>query len=207
MDKIKVLLIDDDNDWLESLKLFLSSFDYIEVTGTVRNSEELEEFKSHPNNVDIIILDNQFNNDISLGIYITAELSQYNNKIIILSSLDDEKTILDSFTAGAANYILKAQYRQIPYIIKLMANKNSPIEILANNFAKQQEEKMLNTLTLSEKEILALIQDGHSQTEIAEILCKSKGTLRCQINKIIKKMGVKSSKEAARKVSLRGFYK
>ena len=207
MDRIKVLLIDDDNDWLESLKLFLSNFDYIEVTQTVRNREELAKFKSQPNNVDIIILDNQFNNDLSLGICITAELAQYNNKIIVLSSLDDEKTVLDSFTAGASTYILKSQYRQIPYIIKLMATKNSPIEILANNFAKQQEEKMLSTLTSSEKEILALIQDGHSQTEIADILCKSKGTLRCQINKIIKKMGVKSSKEAVKKVSLRGFYK
>lgn len=207
MDKIKVLLIDDDIDWLKSLRLFLSNFDYIEVTGTLSNSEELERFKDQLNDVDIVLLDIQLNEDMSSGIYIAAQLAEYNTKIIILSSFDDEKTILDSFTAGAVNYIPKAEYRQIPYVIKQMATKNPPIEVLANSFAKQQEEKILSSLTSSEKEVLKLIQEGYSQTKISQILCKSKGTIRCQINKIIKKLDVKSSKEAVKKVSLRGFYK
>lgn len=207
MDKIKVLLIDDDKNWLESLKLYLNSFDYIEVAGTVSNSEELEIFKVQLNDVHIILIDIQLNNDMGSGIYIASELSKYNSKIIMVTSVDDEKTILDSFAAGAVNYILKSEYRQIPYIIKLMTTKNFPIEILANNYVKQQEEKMISSLTYSEKEVLKLIKDGYSQAEISYILCKSKGTIKCQINKILKKLGVKSSKEAIKKVSLRGLHK
>lgn len=209
MCKIKIAILDDDIDWIESIKLYLNSCEDISIVGTAVNRQDLIELLQERKDIDIVLLDIILNQNKYDGIYIAAEiLHLYENlKIIMLTCLNEEKSIIDSFTAGAINYVLKTDYKQIPYTIRTVFNRCCPTEILAKSFAKQQEEKMLDILTKSEREIINLIQQGYTQSKIAKILYKSQGTLRCQINKIIKKFGVSSSKEAVEKITMRGFYK
>ena len=58
-------------------------------------------------------------------------------------------------------------------------------------------EKFKRMLTPSEVQLLSMIHDGYSQTQIAEKSFLSVRTVKNHVNNILRKLGGKSSKEAA----------
>jgi hypothetical protein len=60
----------------------------------------------------------------------TAGITRY----ILKSSLHDEKIIMDSFAAGAVNYIEKNNFREIPSLIRSVHCHTSPVEILLQDY-------------------------------------------------------------------------
>ena len=64
-----------------------------------------------------------------------------------------------------------------------------------------KRKDLINKLSKSEKELLFYIEKGYTKRRIAKALYKTHGTVKCQVNKILKKLDVKSSKEAVRKVN------
>ncbi|MFZ5987769.1 MAG: response regulator [Bacillota bacterium] len=196
MHKIKVMIIDDDLDWIETMRGFLDNYDEISIIATANNRTDAVELVKTLD-IDIVLLDVNFKGK-NEGMCIASDIHRLKNqtKIIMLTCMDQEEIILNSFLMGVSNYIYKTNYRQVPYIIRDMYNNVSPIEILARKYFNQQKEKQLEVLTRTEKEIFKLIESGYTQSQIARLQFKTKGTLRSQVNKIIKKLGVRNSKEA-----------
>jgi CheY-like chemotaxis protein len=65
--------------------------------------------------VDIILMDINLSENNMDGYMPAAEISQTKIvKIIMLTSIESEEVIRNSFTAGAVNYILKSNYTEIP---------------------------------------------------------------------------------------------
>ncbi|KNY26887.1 helix-turn-helix transcriptional regulator [Pseudobacteroides cellulosolvens] len=60
-------------------------------------------------------------------------------------------------------------------------------------------------LSDAEKEVYVLIEKGHSRADLQKILVKSENTIKKQIKGIFKKLGVKNSQEAVRKVKRKGL--
>ena len=73
----------------------------------------------------------------------------------------------------------------------------SAAAVLRKEFLRMKQQENENLLTPAEKEVLKLIDKGNTQSEIEEILFITKRTIKNHVNKILKKVGVKSSKEAA----------
>lgn len=59
-----------------------------------------------------------------------------------------------------------------------------------------KEKLFLKQFTKSEKEVFALALDGHSASEMQEILFKEKATIKMQRRSILQKLNVSSMKEA-----------
>jgi DNA-binding NarL/FixJ family response regulator len=75
------------------------------------------------------------NGIIDAGIYIVLEILQIKQiKIIMLTSLSDEKTIKDAFTAGAIDYIPKDNFNDLPYSLRRANNRFIPSEVLLKQF-------------------------------------------------------------------------
>jgi DNA-binding NarL/FixJ family response regulator len=206
VEKIKVLLVEDELNWQTVMKGLLRNEIDIIIVGTAMNRETAIKAVKE-NEIDVILMDINLSGNKCDGIYIAAEISQFSTaKIIMLTSLNEEEIIIDSFKAGAVNFILKEKYKEIPAIIRSTYNATTPMELLLKDYLRLKKEEQLKELTNAEKEIFGLIEEGYTQKQIQDKLYKSESTLKSQISQVLKKLGVKSSKEAVKKVKTRGLF-
>jgi NarL family two-component system response regulator LiaR len=156
--------------------------------------------------IDLILMDINLNGNDTEGVIAAMEILQFSEaKIVMLSGIEDESTIIDSFTAGAVHYVLKENYLEIPSIIRLLNKNQIPFKLLIKEFSRLKKEEQLHELSYPEKEIFNLIEQGYTQTEIARMLYKTQNTIKTQIKSILKKLAVKNTKEAVRKIKLKGI--
>lgn len=207
MDTIKVVIVDDDLNWLKEMKKFLEKEKDIEVTGTAANSEDAVKL-AVDTNVDVILMDINLTENKYDGIYTALEINELKKaKIIMLTSMGEEEVIADSFKAGAVNFIKKDSYRDIPGAIRATFLDSSPIEVILKDYVRLKENEQLEILSSAEKDIFLLMKDGYSQSQIGGKLFKSTSTIKKQVGSILEKLGVSNSKGAIWKVKMKGLQK
>ena len=170
--------------------------------------EKLKSFKN--NSIDIIIM------DLGLpkmnGIDATKQIKSLNKdvKIVMLTSHNDEKEVLNSLKAGANAYCSKEINPQrlvqvvqsvadgaawfdpsVAHIV-LKASANTPSFDTENN-SKDYD------LTTREAQILKLMTEGYSNMEIAQMLVISINTTKAHVANILQKLEVDDRLQAALK--------
>lgn len=208
MAPIRLILVEDDPDWVTAMSAFLGREPDFVLTGTAANAADAIEL-AQTADFDVVLMDIHLSGDRLDGIYAAADIAELRPqaKIIMLTSLQDESIIRDSFTAGAIHYVPKSDYRQLPQAIRSAYHHAYPMEVLLKEFARLKREEQLKPLTPAEREVLELIGQGYTQAQIERKLYKSESTIKNQVNKILKKLGVKSSKEAVQKVRRKGLFR
>jgi NarL family two-component system response regulator LiaR len=202
---IKVLLVEDDPDWIKAMTSFLNHEKDILVVGAAMQSEEAIRLAGTLA-FDVVLMDIQLTVGGMEGIYVAAEINDIHPaKIIMLTSVGDESVMTQAFTAGAVNYIEKTRFKDIPHAIREAHRHPSAMEALLKEFARLKREEQLKELTPAEREVFELIEIGYTQPQMERKLHKTESTLKNQVNKILKKLGAKSSKEAVEKVRRRGL--
>jgi DNA-binding NarL/FixJ family response regulator len=205
MEKIRVLIADDQSLFLESLSTFLQNYaEDIEVVGLAKNgSEALEQAaKLRP---DIVLMDVHM--PVMDGVEATGRLieSQPGVKIIILSTYDEDEYVRKALRLGAAGYLLKdispteliASIRALksgavqisPQIVaklmqSLLAEEASPVSELAEKL------EWFDSLTRREREIFTLIATGYDNPQIAAQLHIAEHTVRNHVSTIYSKLEV-----------------
>ncbi|MGG1659001.1 response regulator [Brevibacillus sp. NRS-1366] len=212
MDSIAVFIVEDDPVWRKGLVDYLNKQPDIAVVGEAGTKDEaIERFL--PAKADVVLMDINLTENNLDGIETAIALIelQADCKIIMLTSLTDENVIVESFSAGAVNYISKSSFKEIPDAIRAAHNRQSAIHptaaaALRNEFLRMKNEENQKLLSPAEKDILQLIHQGQTQTQIEQTLHITKRTIKNHINRILKKMGVKTSKEAAAKASQKKLF-
>lgn len=204
MEKIKVFLVEDDPDWVITMTYLLNSQKGIEVKVTASNREEALS-KAFVEKYDVVLMDINLSENKYDGIFTAADiLSKKKVKIIMLTSLDSDDIIVDSFKAGAIDYVLKSNFKSIPHIIRSAYTRRLPIEVLLEDYYRLSHEEILKDLTPSEREVFELKKQGLTTKEIAEKLNKTERTLKNQSGVILKKLSVRNFKDAIDKVLQKG---
>ena len=191
------------------LKTTFEGVDYVETIYEADSAETAIDVFNN-NNIDIIIMDLGLPN--MNGIEATRQIRSSNKdvKIIILTSHNDEKEVLNSLKAGANAYCSKEINPQrliqvvqsvadgaawfdpsIAHIV-LKASSNSPTFDTENN-SKDYD------LTAREAQILKLMTEGYSNMEIAQILVISINTTKAHVANILQKLEVDDRLQAALK--------
>ncbi len=198
-EKIRVFIVEDDIDWQKGLVSILNNEEDIIIVGATDN--EVDAINLIKNlGIDIILMDISLNNKLQQGIYLTSEIKELTNaKIIMLTSFDDQETIIRAFSAGASNYIVKSSFEKIANAIRETNNCIMPIETLAKNYADLKKEIYLKDLSPSERDLYNYYEKGHKLNEISKITKKSMSTLRNQVKSILSKLGAKNLKQAQKK--------
>ncbi|WP_421617380.1 response regulator [Brevibacillus sp. TJ4] len=212
MKTIAVFLVEDDPVWRKGLIDYLNKEPDIRVTGEAASKEEaIERFAQSA--ADVVLMDINLTDNNLDGIDTAISLLQDHPDctIIMLTSLTDEDVIVESFSAGAVNYISKSSFKEIPDAIRAAHTRQSAIhptaaQALRNEFLRLKNDEYQKLLSPAEKDILRLIHEGQTQTQIERSLHITKRTIKNHINRILKKMGVKSSKEAAAKARQRKLF-
>jgi len=127
-------------------------------------------------------------------------------KVLVLTTYDDDEWVFDAIKAGASGYLLKDTPRdEVVKAIRGTATGKTFLDpsiagkVLKQASTHQTQPASLITgkLTEREKEILRLIARGLSNTDIADRLFLSEGTVRNHVSAILAKLGVSDRTQAA----------
>jgi DNA-binding NarL/FixJ family response regulator len=198
-DKITIIVADDHRIFRKGLKSLLSEKDYIQVMGEADDGDQALEMtrKYKPK---IVIM------DIGMpkmdGIEATRQIRERlpETEVIILSMHAKKAYIDQVLQAGAKGYVLKdSDEENLIAAINTVYNGgfylDSPIadQVLSDYFggaAKRELKDQADPLSEREKEVLKLLAEGHSNQEVADVLCISRKTVENHRAHIVRKTGV-----------------
>lgn len=196
---MKVLLIDDHTLFSKSLAIVLSDFPDIEEFSSTNDVEHIVEIveKSQP---DILLVDINLGHSVQEdGLFLTKRLLGRfpEQKIVILSGYDLPAYRREAQKIGAKGFVNKEVEPEELFQI-LCSIQSGMTHFLSENV-------MLEDLTVSEKQVLRMIADGHRRKEVAMQLHLSERTVSNHLQHIFEKLQVASSVEAVTKAIQLGY--
>ena len=185
----------------------LEQFEDLEIKNDFETAEEcIEALEKNP--VDVVLMD--IGLPYMTGIEATKIIKEKypNTKIIMLTSHDNQEEIISSLASGANAYALKDISVEDLHDAILNTNKGciwihpKIASIINHTFvnAKLIPKDDFN-LTSREKEVLELLTQGLSNTEIAEKLIISTHTAKAHVCNILTKLSVTDRVQAAVKAT------
>ena len=198
---IRVLLVDDQVLFVESLKFVLSQRTRdIEVVGVAYDGEQAVALAGEIR-PDIIILDVRMPQQD--GVVTMRQIRERHPgiKVLMLTTFSDDEYVKEALSQGAVGYILKS----IPpdELIKSIRAVNASVaqvspEIMAKLVRDAgvperhigKSATLVDDLTNREKEVLGLLLRAYDNRSIAEKLFISEGTAKNHIHNIYEKFGV-----------------
>lgn len=210
MEKIRVLLADDQTELAEELKRVLETDAEIEVVGIACDGfdalEKMDEANPH-----VVLMDVRMPN--MNGVVATQRIkTEYPDvKVVILTTFDDSDYILNAINHGASGYLLKDIGGNA--LIDAVKNAHAGDTILPAKIARRivsvakdvsmdREMKLTRAFGLSEREVeIALMMcEGFTNRQISSALKLSDGTTRNYVSTIYIKTKSENRAEAVRAI-------
>lgn len=198
---VRVLIVDDHAMVRSGLKNFIYAYDWMEVVGEAQNGIEALDFCA-AHSVDIVLMDMLM--PVMNGSEATRRIMALGKpiSIIMLTSFHEQDMVEQALKAGATSYLLKnVNAEQLAEAIKAAVAGHSILAPEATEALIQAARRRPvpgMDLTEREKEVLALLADGHSNVEIASRLSLSLATVKFHITNIYSKLEVSSRVEAVK---------
>ena len=216
---VRVLLVEDHKLMRVGLKSLFEELKDIEIISEAQTGKEaFENYKiTRP---DVILMDIGLP-DIS-GIEVTKKILETNQNasVIMLTSHLSEQEVMDSFLAGAKAYVMKDINIEIlrmiiktvkdgamwidPKVVPILRDKNCGI-IPPRQMSRAMFKEQHANLTQREYEVLKLVVDGKSNSQIAQELTISEHTAKAHVCNIIQKLVVDDRTQAAVKALKEGL--
>ena len=206
---MNILIVEDHELTRFGLKTTFEGVDYIDEIFEADSAESAIEIFNN-NHIDVIIM------DLGLpkmnGIDATKQIRQSNKdvKVIMLTSHNDEKEVLNSLKAGANAYCSKEiNPQRLVQVVQSVADgaawfdpSIAHIVLKASaNFSGSDTNNNYKDydLTAREAQILKLMTEGYSNMEIAQMLVISINTTKAHVANILQKLEVDDRLQAALK--------
>lgn len=201
MDRIRVLLADDHKIFRDGVRSILEKEKDIEVVGEAANGSDVFELIEHLE-VDVLVLDIDIGKPN--GIEITALISKSHPeiKILILSMMGLHDFVIQALEKGAIGFLLKNTGKdEVLTAIRSVSKGDSYFSrevsaILIEQLHKPPSSRGNNTdipISPREVEVLKLIAQEFSNSEIAEKLFISIRTVDTHRRNLLEKLGAKNT--------------
>jgi len=200
---IRVLLADDQRVVREGLGTLLGLLDGIELVGTAADGEEALALAAR-HDPDVVLMDLRMPR--MDGIEAIRRLAERGERprTIALTTYADDSSVLGALRAGARGYLTKdAGAEQIRAAVAAVARGEAALDpavqhhvLAALTEPAAGAPELPDGLTPREAEVLALIAEGLTNTEIAERLVVSAATVKTHVNHIFAKAGVRDRAQA-----------
>ena len=185
---IRLAIVDDDALIRESLKILFDGRDGIEVVAI--GSSGLDAIEISRRGVDVMLLDLRMPEMGGLD----ALRQMKDQKVLILTTFDEDEEISQALNLGAGGYLLKsATPESIQKAILQVHQGKTVLDEAAMRVVRQtitQEKPIEVELSQRETEIISLIAQGLSNKQIAEELFISQGTVKNYISNILSKTAI-----------------
>ena len=210
MNRIKILLVDDQPLFREGLRTLLSVHPDFEVVGEAGNGGEAIKLVRSLRPL-VVLMDLQM--PVLDGVAATRALheEQPDCRVIVLTTFDDDEMVFDGLRAGAVGYLLKdAPSEKLAEAIRVAARGETFLQPsvaakVVAEFARLSRKTVttanaiIEPLSEREIEILRLIAQGASNREIAGTLFLAEGTVKNHVTSILGKLEARDRTQAALK--------
>lgn len=200
---LKILIADDHTVVRKGLRqILLDEFTTAEIA-EVANAEELIQ-KVMTDAWDVVVSDLSMPGRSGLEALQQIKLSHPNLPVLILSIHPEEQYALRSLKSGASGYLSKdtAPDELVKAVRRVLAGKKyisqEISEKLANSLYSSAALSPHETLSDREFDVMKLLANGKSVSEIAEMLLLSVTTLSTYRTRVLAKMNLKSNADLTR---------
>ncbi|MCB0490890.1 MAG: response regulator transcription factor [Cyclobacteriaceae bacterium] len=201
--KKRVLIIEDDPEIRSSFTMIVDSSQKFTVVNGYSNCEDAIKHL-HSDKPDIVLMDVELPGGMNgiKGTKIIKEKSP-NSDIIMVTVYEDSEMVYEALKSGASGYITKsANYMELLSALDEITRGGAPMSSKIARMVIDNFHLNPNTpLTKRETEILQLISEGKTYTQISEELFISKETSKTHIKNIYSKLQVRSKSEAIAKAN------
>jgi DNA-binding NarL/FixJ family response regulator len=196
--KKKVLIVDDHSAIRAGLVHMLSSEPDMDIVGEAVDGQEAIE-KAVELKPDVIIMDIFMPRCTGLEATLSIKERLPETKILIFTVSEREQDLFQALRFGAEGFILKeTNIMEIPVAVRSIYNGEtilSPLiaKKLVDEFRHKSSESSLSS---REGEVIELLGNGLTNSQIAERLFISEATVRTYLNRLLTKLHLKNRAEA-----------
>jgi DNA-binding NarL/FixJ family response regulator len=197
---IRVLVADDQKVVRDGLALLLGLLDGIEVVGTAIDGADAVR-QAVALDPDVVLMD--LNMPTLDGVEATAALRARNvrARVVVLTTYSDDDWVFRALRAGARGFLTKdAGAEEIRQAVESVAGGEAQLDPsvqrrLLDRLAAGEPVAVADTpadgLTAREDEVLRVIAEGLSNTEVAARLHVSEATVKTHVNHLLAKTGTR----------------
>jgi len=196
---IRILIVDDHGIVRQGLRMYLRFDPDLEVVGEASNGKEAvdQALQLRP---DLVLMDILMPVMDGLEATTTIRKALPDTEVIALTSVLDDAVIHQAIRAGAIGYLLKdtgsdelcrAIHAAVAGQVQLSR------QVAQRMITNYDEDRLIQTLTEREMDVLRQLVQGCSNKEIALNLSIAEKTVKAHVGNILAKLGVTSRTQAA----------
>ena len=195
---IEVMICDDHQIVRDGLSQILTLYSDVKVVNALSTGESLFKVlkKEQP---DVLLLDISLPGRSGLEVLKQVKITHPNIAVLILSMYPEDQFAIRMLKAGASGYLNKDTAPEVLIeAIRAIASggeyiSNEVANLLVGEVTKENEELPHKVLSDREYEVLLLIGQGQSITEISNKLSLSVKTISTYRSRLILKLGIQSN--------------
>jgi DNA-binding NarL/FixJ family response regulator len=199
-----VLLVDDHRLILESLARVLDEEPDIRIVGTAMSVSQAKDAAREP--VDVVLMDYLLPDGSGADATRSIKARWPSARVIMLTAIDNDETVLESIQAGADGYLTKD--KAIDEVVATVRAAHAGATLLPREMIvtiarrvaeardRHADRPTVEALTPRELEILRALVEGLSTPDICAQLAITPNTLRTHVQNIMGKLHVHSKLEA-----------
>ena len=203
-DPITILLVDDHEVVRQGVRAYLDALPDLVVVGETGSGEEAAHMAAE-HAPDVILMDLVMPGMDGVEATRKVKSSSPRTQVVVLTSYHQDEHIFPALRAGAISYILKdVKMEDLAEAIRLAARGEATLHpnvaarvIQEVHGARQAEINPFTELTEREMEVLKLIAEGTSNSDIAEQLVISENTVKGHVSNILSKLHLADRTQAA----------
>lgn len=202
---VRVLVADDHHVVRVGLRAMFSRHPAIEVVGVVESGQQavIEAQRLKP---DVVLLDVRMTDGNSFDACRKILASVESAHVIFLTSFADDNTVFDAISAGADGYLLKDVAEQ--ELVNAVTQVAEGRSILDPSVTRRVLGRVksgsaspapagLEILSAQERRVLALVAEGKTNKEIAQVMGLSDKTVKNYLSNLLDKLNLSRRSQAA----------
>jgi DNA-binding NarL/FixJ family response regulator len=203
---IRVVVVDDQEMVREGFSALLDAQDDIEVVGAAGNGVEGVAL-TRDVRPDVVLMDVRMPEMDGLTATRLLLDGSVGTKVLVLTTFDLDDYVYEALQAGASGFLLKhSPARELLNAVRVVAAGDALLapsitKRLIEDFVKSRRTERvrparLTVLTERETEILVLVAQGLSNTEIAAHLVLAEQTVKTHVSRVLTKLGLRDRAQA-----------
>ncbi len=200
---IRVFLLDDHEVVRRGIAAALEAESDLTVVGEAGTADEAIA-GIREQTPDVAVLDVRLGDGEHNGIDVCREITTEfpGVKVLILTSFDSDRALVDAGLAGASGFVLKQiRSNELVDAIRGVAEGRQYLDDaevrLAGRRLRDSEEGRLEDLTTQERRIFDLIGEGYTNRQIAQEMYLAEKTVKNYVSNLLAKLGMSRRTEAA----------
>jgi DNA-binding NarL/FixJ family response regulator len=214
IEPLDAVVLDPHPIWLDAVEMVLARIGATVVVKTSSAREALETIERDQPRLLTLELDTPPGEPDGFEVMRRAKAAAPSLRAIVLSSHHDTAHIDAALAAGAAAYVVKTAHpddvasavrQAFDHSVYLAGGPRPITGAVASPPPASSATESPGGLTRRELEILKLVAEGHSNSQLARMLWVTEQTVKFHLSNIYRKLGVSNRTEASRWAQLNGL--